>query len=348
MIRFVMTALLGFILVFSTAGWSKKGKEVGGTAIPPIIKAGPAPVKKAMPVHRKPKKRVWRGEYIIIPKPRMQMPQWPDDDLPSDIGDLDVKSAIERLSQEVERQVLPCWSIPVAAKNTQVHVLIYPNPNGTLRGEPLVVDSRRMWSYPAFRAVAESALRALRDPRCSPLKLPVKSYKTWRLIYFKFSTMPKWLDDILPSDIEVKVDLSADDLPSDIEVKVDLSDLSAIERFTNLRRKKLDPVLNSGLSQEVMRQLQPCWSILAGAKEAQNIQVHVLIYLNPDGTLRGEPLVVDSRRMRRDPAFRAVAESALRALRDPRCSPLKLPVKSYKIWRSIYFNFDTKLAREAH
>jgi len=197
MIRFVMTAFLGFILVFSTAGWSKKGKEVGGTTIPPIIKAGPAPVKKAMPVHRKPKKRVWRGEYIIIPKPTMQRPQWLDDDLPSDIGDLDVKSAIERLnnslrkkldpvptlSQEVMRRLQPCWKyFPVGAKdaqNIQVDIQIYLNPDGTLNGEPLFVDSnKRRWTDPSFRAVVESVLRALRDPRCIPLRLPVKAIRS--------------------------------------------------------------------------------------------------------------------------------------------------------------------------
>ena len=99
-------------------------------------------------------------------------------------------------------------------------------------------------------------------------------------------------------------------------------------------------LLTATLSQEVMRQVWPCWSIPIGAKNAQNIRVGVRIYLTPDGHLNGEPQVEDSKRMNSDLAFRAVAESALRALRNPRCSPIKLPLKSFETWREISFNFD--------
>ncbi len=96
------------------------------------------------------------------------------------------------------------------------------------------------------------------------------------------------------------------------------------------------------LSQEVMRQVTPCWSIPAGVKDAHTIRVGVRIYLKPDGHLSGPPRVEDSKRMRSDLAFRAVAESALRALRNPRCSPLRLPLKSFETWREISFNFDPR------
>jgi hypothetical protein len=100
--------------------------------------------------------------------------------------------------------------------------------------------------------------------------------------------------------------------------------------------------LAATLSQEVMRQVSPCWSIPAGVKDAHTIRVGVRIYLKPDGTLSGPPRVEDSSRMSKDHAFRAVAESALRALRNPRCSPLKLPLKSFETWREITFNFDPR------
>ena len=91
-----------------------------------------------------------------------------------------------------------------------------------------------------------------------------------------------------------------------------------------------------------MRQVTPCWSIPAGVKDAHTIRVGVRIYLKPDGHLSGPPRVEDSKRMRSDFAFRAVAESALRALRNPRCSPLRLPLKSFETWREISFNFDPR------
>ncbi len=81
------------------------------------------------------------------------------------------------------------------------------------------------------------------------------------------------------------------------------------------------------LAQMVMHQVAPCWILPAGVKDVRTVRVGVLISLHPDGTLSGPPKIENQARMSRDVAFRAVAESALRALRNPRCSPIRLPVK---------------------
>jgi len=94
------------------------------------------------------------------------------------------------------------------------------------------------------------------------------------------------------------------------------------------------------LAAMVKQQLAPCWSIPGGVKDAHTIEVGVRIRLNTDGTLRGAPRVVDSARMESDPSFRVVAESAVRALQNPRCQPLKLPYDQYENWKDIIFNFD--------
>ncbi len=96
------------------------------------------------------------------------------------------------------------------------------------------------------------------------------------------------------------------------------------------------------LARAVMRQVTPCWSIPGGIKDAHTMRVGVRIFLNPDGTLNGSPRIEDIGRMGRDPAFRALAESALRALQNPECSPLRLPIKEYDSWREISFNFDPR------
>jgi len=44
--------------------------------------------------------------------------------------------------------------------------------------------------------------------------------------------------------------------------------------------------------------------------------------------------------MNSDPYFRATAESAMRALVQPNCVPLKLPLGKYSVWRHFTFNFD--------
>jgi hypothetical protein len=103
-------------------------------------------------------------------------------------------------------------------------------------------------------------------------------------------------------------------------------------------------MMAASLAQAVTRQVTPCWSIPAGAKDAANMSVAIRIRLNPDGTLGGQPKVEDTGRFGRDPFFRAVAESSLRALRNPQCMPLKLPYDQYDLWKEITFVFDPKEA----
>ena len=105
-----------------------------------------------------------------------------------------------------------------------------------------------------------------------------------------------------------------------------------------------DRRIAAGLAQAINQQITPCWKIQAGAKDAANMSVAVNIRLNPDGSLGGVPRIEDTARLGRDPFFRAVAESALRALRDPACMPLRLPYEYYDLWKAIIFTFDPKEA----
>ena len=100
--------------------------------------------------------------------------------------------------------------------------------------------------------------------------------------------------------------------------------------------------LISALIQQIREQVWKCWNPPIGIKDAHKIQVGISIELNPDGTLIGSPKIVNKGRFSADPVFRAYAESAVRALQNPRCQPLKLPPDSYKAWRAISFNFDTR------
>jgi outer membrane biosynthesis protein TonB len=112
--------------------------------------------------------------------------------------------------------------------------------------------------------------------------------------------------------------------------------LNVPSRRTSIDRQRL----GSTLAAMVKQQVTPCWSIPGGAKDVQDMKIAVRIQLNPDGTLRGAPRLEDARRLQADPFYRAVAESALRALRNPRCSPLRLPLDQYDIWKDITFLFE--------
>jgi hypothetical protein len=88
-------------------------------------------------------------------------------------------------------------------------------------------------------------------------------------------------------------------------------------------------------------QLEGCWSIIAGARYAEDLVVDVKIYVNPDRTVRSKE-VVDQVRYNSDSYFRAAADSALRAVEDPHCNPLELPPDKYEQWKAITFTFDPK------
>jgi hypothetical protein len=95
----------------------------------------------------------------------------------------------------------------------------------------------------------------------------------------------------------------------------------------------------SELGRLIQDQVTPCWNIPIGSKGIRDLQVAMSIDLNPDGTLRGNPTIADMSRYNADPAFQALADSALRALRNPRCSPLKLPYDQYEAWKHINLTF---------
>lgn len=90
----------------------------------------------------------------------------------------------------------------------------------------------------------------------------------------------------------------------------------------------------------VRQQIRKCWSVPAGAKDAQSMQIEIRVNMRPDGRTQSANLVSKSRMS--DPFYRTMAESALRAVLNPRCQPFKLPPEKYASWNTLVLNFDTK------
>lgn len=88
-------------------------------------------------------------------------------------------------------------------------------------------------------------------------------------------------------------------------------------------------------------QVAKCWSLPAGAKGAEDMIIEINVAVNRDGRVR-EARIADSGRMFSDPFFRAMAESALRAVKNPRCSPFKLPEDRYEVWKDLTLVFNPK------
>lgn len=91
----------------------------------------------------------------------------------------------------------------------------------------------------------------------------------------------------------------------------------------------------------VRQQIRECWSLPAGAREAENLSIEIKMAMNPDGTVR-QARILNQGRLQTDPFFRAAAESALRAVLNPRCNPLKLPPEKYQQWQNMILIFDPR------
>ena len=90
----------------------------------------------------------------------------------------------------------------------------------------------------------------------------------------------------------------------------------------------------------VKAQIEACWNVPAGARDAQNLTPEFRVTMNSDGTVRAAQLLNPERL--NDPFFQAAADSANRALLNPRCQPLKLPPDKFDQWQTFTITFDPK------
>lgn len=87
----------------------------------------------------------------------------------------------------------------------------------------------------------------------------------------------------------------------------------------------------------IRRQLSACWNVPAGAQDAKDLYVDVRVEMNPDATVQSAVVTGSSGD---GSSKRAAEESALRAVKNPKCSPLKLPLHRYDQWKTITIRFD--------
>lgn len=109
-------------------------------------------------------------------------------------------------------------------------------------------------------------------------------------------------------------------------------------------RQNYDPEVPLSISEvdAIRSQIERCWSVPAGAKDAHELKINLYLELAEDGTVLNVELADDIKsRYNSDSFFRAAADSAIRAVQ--KCSPLKnLPADKYQTWRDIYMTFDPK------
>ena len=82
--------------------------------------------------------------------------------------------------------------------------------------------------------------------------------------------------------------------------------------------------------------VRQCWNAPYSANELNKI-INLKIFTNPDGSvLKVE--IMDVAFYKKDPVYRAAADSARRAVKD--CSPLPLPKNKYDLFKVFTYNFD--------
>lgn len=96
------------------------------------------------------------------------------------------------------------------------------------------------------------------------------------------------------------------------------------------------------LVRSIRGQISRHWAVPAGVMEAENMVIELRLSLARDGTVTRVTIVDQARYQKpKESAFRAAADSALRAARQ--ASPLQdLPLKQYDMWKELELSFNPK------
>ena len=98
------------------------------------------------------------------------------------------------------------------------------------------------------------------------------------------------------------------------------SEISEIPDYSVQMSMSEQEALEAGIS--------PCWNIDGGGRYAETLVVELHVTIYPDMRVKSvQP--TDQLRYATDSAFRAAADAASRALRNPRCNKLQLPPQKY-------------------
>ena len=88
--------------------------------------------------------------------------------------------------------------------------------------------------------------------------------------------------------------------------------------------KKLGMTLTISEEDAIRRHFEKCWNIPSGAREVGNLAAEIKVWFNREGNVL-DARISDVNRMKRDRYYRTAAESALRAVLNPRCKRAPLP-----------------------
>jgi len=188
---------------------------------------------------------------------------------------------------------------------------------------------------PEPKKVVEPEVKAPPRPRKKPKPPPEDDFATVLKTVEKLKNKPR------PDKPErqQKPEQSFDDAMADVLKKHASAEPPSQQRPVS--SLAVGPKMSMSEIDALRRQIERCWSPPAGAPEAENLVVEVQLTINPDGRVQ-QAQIVDTSRMYRDAYYRAAAESVLRAIKQPACTPLKLPPDKYDLWRETKLTFNPR------
>lgn len=138
------------------------------------------------------------------------------------------------------------------------------------------------------------------------------------------------------SSVLKNLDVKKEDKAPDKQPDLDPNEKKAAPEGQNA---PLGEKLTMSEEDALKRQLEKCWNVPIGAKDVENMAVDIYMVINRDGTLQSAR-IVDTGRYNSDTFYRALADSAMRAVRSPLCSPFDLPPDKYDTWKETSITFN--------
>jgi len=88
----------------------------------------------------------------------------------------------------------------------------------------------------------------------------------------------------------------------------------------------------------LIAQLKRCWNPPVGVVDAKDLSVVLQFSLNRDGSVSGQPILVNRAS---SPLFQVAVESAKRAVLG--CQPFRLPAAKYEAWQDVEVKFNSEM-----
>ncbi len=155
-----------------------------------------------------------------------------------------------------------------------------------------------------------------------------------------FASVLKTLEELKKQEPVAEKDASKDEPEKQEDKKPSFEEqIAQALQVKSTKSADTSKPISISVREAVAAQLRRCWIVPAGAKDADELIISIRVDMNPDATVRNS-LIVDMERTMTDTFYRAAAESALRATKNPRCQPLPLPLDQYEQWRTMTLNFN--------